>query len=430
MGIKATDQSYIRAKAISVSIVLLLVTAVVWAYFAEVDEITRGAGKVIPASKTQIVQAAETGVVDLINVKVGQFVKKGSLIARLDDTTMSSSLGETMAQKLALEAKLARLEAEQTGLFDTAFTCPETVRSTSLQICENEERLLRARKDNFTNTLEVLQQRKIQREKELDETLASIEQLQGDVELAKQERDLLKPLVESRLAAKTDFLRVERHLNESEGKLQVARASVERIKGAIEEASLQVNELSLQAQKEALNEKTQTLASLAVLEETARGGQDRVARTDIRSPVDGIVNSLAINTIGAFVQSGTVVAEVVPTSQELLVEARISPNDVAFVQSGQKALVKISAYDFSIYGGLSGAVETVTADSLVDPTSGAPYFQVLLKTDKSFLEKDSKTFNISPGMICTVDIITGRKSILNYLLKPINKARQVAMTER
>ena len=169
---------------------------------------------------------------------------------------------------------------------------------------------------------------------------------------------------------------------------------------------------------------------MSVLEETVRGGADRVARTDIRSPVDGVINTLAINTVGSFVQPGALIAEVVPTSDELLVETRISPNDVAFVREGQSALVKITAYDFSIYGGLAAQVATVTADSVVDQNTGEPYFQVLVKTDKAYLENNGKQFKITPGMVSSVDIITGRKTILHYLLKPINKARQEALTER
>jgi adhesin transport system membrane fusion protein len=156
----------------------------------------------------------------------------------------------------------------------------------------------------------------------------------------------------------------------------------------------------------------------------------RVARTDIRSPVDGIINSLAINTIGSFVQPGSEIAEIVPTSEELLIEAQISPRDIAFVRGGLKAKVNVTAYDFSIYGGLDAIVTTVTADSIVDQQSGETFFYVRVKTNKSYLEYQGKKFQISPGMITTIDIITGKKTILHYLLKPLNKARREALTER
>ena len=167
-----------------------------------------------------------------------------------------------------------------------------------------------------------------------------------------------------------------------------------------------------------------------MVDETIRGATDRVARTDIRSPVDGIVNTLELNTLGAFVQPGAVVAGVVPTSETLLVEARVSPSDVAFIRPDQPALIKVTAYDFSIFGGLSGKVSNITADSLVDQNTGEPYYQVRVATDSSTLEKDGKLYSIIPGMICTVEIMTGRKTILAYLMKPINKARDEAMRER
>ena len=206
--------------------------------------------------------------------------------------------------------------------------------------------------------------------------------------------------------------------------------SIKRIEATIVEAKLQVDELGLQLQQEALDELTQALSELSVVDETIRGASDRVARTDIRSPVDGIVNTLELNTVGAFVQPGAVVAGIVPTSETLLVEARVSPRDVAFIRPDQDALIKVTAYDFSIFGGLGGKVSNITADSLVDQNTGEPYYQVRVSTDSSELEKDGKSFSIIPGMICTVEIMTGRKTILSYLLKPINKARDEALRER
>ena len=214
------------------------------------------------------------------------------------------------------------------------------------------------------------------------------------------------------------------------GQLESTRESVERIEASINEATLQIDELALQVQQEALAEKTQALAELSVIEETIRGASDRVARTDIRSPVDGIINTLEVNTIGAYVEPGTVVAGVVPTSDTLLVEARISPRDVAFVRPGQRALIKVTAYDFSIYGGLEGEVSNVSADSLVDQNTGETFYQVRVKTDQAELIRDGRSHAIFPGMVATADIMTGKKTILAYLMKPINKARNEALRER
>jgi adhesin transport system membrane fusion protein len=408
----------------------LFVAFTAWASFAEVDEIARGDGKVIPASKTQIIQASEAGVVQEIAVKIGQIVKKNDLIIRLDNTVNTSSLGEQQAKARALEVRIARLKYEQSGSLAGPFPCPADILSAAPQICDNEQKLLIARRGNFDNKLSVLKSRLDQREKELDEANANSDRLTKSLVVSDQEATLVDSMVKKGLMAKTEQLRVEREQTELNGQLNLNGETIEKIKSSITEAQLQVEELGLQLQQEALDELTQALADLSVVDETIRGATDKVARTDIRSPVDGIVNTMELNTVGAFVQPGAVVAGIVPTSETLLVEARVSPRDVAFIRPDQDALIKVTAYDFSIFGGIEGKVSNITADSLVDQKTGEPYYQVRVATEKSTLERDGKAYSIIPGMICSVDIKTGRKTILNYLLKPINKAREEAMSER
>ncbi|RWK58033.1 HlyD family type I secretion periplasmic adaptor subunit [Mesorhizobium sp.] len=408
----------------------LFVVFVAWASFAEVDEIARGDGKVIPASKTQIIQASEAGVVQEIAVKIGQVVRKNDLIIRLDNTLNTSSLGEQQAKSRALEVRIARLKYEQSGNLAGPFPCPADIQSVAPQICDNEQKLLIARRENFDNKLSVLKSRLDQREKELDEAVANSERLTKNLVVSDEEAKLVGSMVKKGLMARTEQIRVEREQTELNGQLNLSGETVKKIRSTITEAQLQVEELGLQLQQEALDELTQALAELSVVDETIRGATDKVARTDIRSPVDGIVNTLELNTVGAFVQPGSVVAGIVPTSETLLVEARVSPRDVAFIRPDQEALIKVTAYDFSIFGGIEGKVSNITADSLVDEKTGEPFYQVRVATDKSTLERDGKAYSIIPGMICSVDIKTGRKTILSYLLKPINKARQEAMSER
>ncbi|WP_027161457.1 HlyD family type I secretion periplasmic adaptor subunit [Mesorhizobium sp. WSM1293] len=408
----------------------LFVVFVAWASFAEVDEIARGDGKVIPASKTQIIQASEAGVVQEIAVTIGQVVKKNDLIIRLDNTLNTSSLGEQQAKARALEVRIARLKYEQAGNLSGPFPCPQDIQSVAPQICDNEQKLLIARRGNFDNKLSVLKSRLDQREKELAEAEANSDRLAKNLVVSDQEAKLVDAMVKKGLMARTEQLRVEREQTELNGQLNLAGETIKKIKSSITEAQLQVEELGLQLQQEALDDLTQALAELSVVDETIRGATDKVARTDIRSPVDGIVNTLELNTVGAFVQPGAVVAGIVPTSETLLVEARVSPRDVAFIRPDQEALIKVTAYDFSIFGGIEGKVSNITADSLVDQKTGEPYYQVRVATDKSTLQRDGKAYSIIPGMICSVDIKTGRKTILHYLLKPINKAREEAMSER
>ncbi|MDX8482526.1 HlyD family type I secretion periplasmic adaptor subunit [Mesorhizobium sp. VK24D] len=408
----------------------LFVAFTAWASFAEVDEIARGDGKVIPASKTQIIQASEPGVVQEIAVKIGQTVRKNDLIIRLDNSGNTSSLGEEQAKARALQARVARLKYEQSGNVEGSFPCPADIQKVAPEICDNEQKLLVARRENFEVKLSVLKSRLDQREKELDEATANSDRLSKSLAVSDQETALVESMVKKGLMARTEQIRVEREQTDLHGQLNLAGETIKKAQAAITEAQLQVNELGLQLQQEALSDLTQALADLSVVDETIRGATDKVARTDIRSPVDGIVNTLDVNTLGAFVQPGAVVAGIVPTSETLLVEARVSPRDVAFIQPDQDALIKVTAYDFSIFGGIEGKVSNITADSLVDQKTGEPYYQVRVATEKSTLQRNGKTYSIIPGMICSVDIKTGRKTILNYLLKPINKARQEAMSER
>ncbi|MFL0692522.1 MAG: HlyD family type I secretion periplasmic adaptor subunit [Agrobacterium tumefaciens] len=430
MSRPVADTPPFMARMIVVLVASFIVLFLAWAAFAEIDEIARGEGKVIPVSKTQIVQSSEAGVVETIAVQVGQVVRKGELIVQLNNTTTESSLGESVAKARALGAKIARLALEEAGSYDVAFVCPEDVQSVASQVCANEERLFAANKAAYLNKAGVLRERVRQRENELSEAQANIVRLEQNITQATRQYDLMSPLAKKGLVAQTELIALERELTDQRGQITVYQESLERLRGAVEEARLQVEELALQLRQQALTEKAQTLAELSVIDETIRGATDRVSRTDIRSPVDGIVNTLEVNTIGAYVDPGTVIAGIVPTADTLLIEAKISPRDVAFVTRGQKAIVKVTAYDFSIFGGLEGEVANISADSIVDKEKGETFYLVQVKTDQSELMRGGKSYPIIPGMVASAEIMTGRKTILSYLMKPINKAQSVALTER
>ncbi len=430
MSRPVADTPPFMARMIVFLVASLIVLFLAWAAIAEIDEIARGEGKVIPVSKTQIVQSSEAGVVETIAVQVGQVVRKGELIVQLNNTTTESSLGESVAKARALGAKIARLALEEAGSYDVAFVCPDDVLSVASQVCANEERLFAANKASYINKAGVLRERVRQRENELSEAQANIVRLEQNITQATRQYDLMSPLAKKGLVAQTELIALERELTDQRGQITVYQESLERLRGAVEEARLQVEELALQLRQQALTEKAQTLAELSVIDETIRGATDRVSRTDIRSPVDGIVNTLEVNTIGAYVDPGTVVAGIVPTADTLLIEAKISPRDVAFVTRGQKAIVKVTAYDFSIFGGLEGVVTNISADSIVDKDKGETFYLVQVKTDQSELMRGGKSYPIIPGMVASAEIMTGRKTILSYLMKPINKAQSVALTER
>lgn len=424
------DNPPLLARGILALVALVIASFVAWAAIANINEIARGEGKVIPVSKTQIIQSSEPGVVQQIAVVLGQVVRKGQLLVQLDNTTTTSSLGESVAKARALGAKVARLKLEEDGKYDVPFICPEDILSVAKEVCANEAQLFAADRASYKNKLGVLQERVRQRENELGEAHANIDRLQQNIDGAQRQYDLIHPLAQKKLVAQTEVLKVERDLTDQQGQLKVYEESLDRLQGAIQEAKLQLGDLALELRQQALTEKAQALAELSVVDETVRGASDRVKRTDIRSPVDGIVNTLEVNTIGAYVDPGRVIAGIVPTADILLVEAKISPRDVAFVRRGQPAIVKVTAYDFSIFGGLEGVVENISADSLVEKEKGETYYLVQVKTDRSELERDGKSYPIIPGMVASVEIMTGSKTVLSYLMKPINKARTEALTER
>jgi adhesin transport system membrane fusion protein len=424
------DNPPFLARAILGLVALVIASFVAWAAIAKINEIARGEGKVIPVSKTQIIQSSEPGVVQQIAVVLGQVVRKGQLLVQLDNTTTTSTLGESVAKARALGAKVARLKLEEEGKYDEPYNCPQDILAVAKEVCANEAQLFAADRASYTNKLGVLKERVRQRENELSEAHANIDRLTQNIDGAQRQYDLISPLAKKKLVAETEVLKTERDLTDQQGQLKVYQESIDRLQAAVQEAKLQLGDLALELRQQALTDKAQALAELSVVDETVRGASDRVKRTDIRSPVDGIVNTLEVNTIGAYVDPGRVIAGIVPTADTLLVEAKISPRDVAFIRRGQPAIVKITAYDFSIFGGLEGIVENISADSLVEKEKGETYYLVQVKTDKSELSRDGKTYPIIPGMVASVEIMTGSKTVLSYLMKPINKARTEALTER
>lgn len=413
-----------------VIISIFAVVALVWASWAEVDEISRAEGRVIPSGKTQVVQAAEAGVVTDILVRAGERVHQGQQLIQLDDTTTSSSAGEVQARFLALLAQTTRLRAESQGLGTDSFICPADITVSAPEVCDSEIALMTSRAASLAQGTEVLEQRVEQRQRELGETTANEARLNDNLRIARERLTLMEPLAEKGLVAQTTFLDAQREVGDLSGQVAAVTESVARIEAALKEAQLQVDQAVLQFRQDALAELTLGLAELASTQQQLRGAEDRVRRTDIRSPVDGVVNAVEVNTIGGVVAAGEKLLDIVPVSDVLLVEARLRPSDVAFIIPGQEARIKLTAYDFSIYGGLTGHVVNVSADSMVDPNTRETYYLVQIQADRSVLEFRGQELPVLPGMVTSVDILTGKRTVLQYLLKPINKVRQEAFSER
>ena len=400
----------IVASAIGFALFLL------WASLAQVDEVTTGQGKVIPSSKIQTIQSAEPATISELLVRSGQRVAKGELLARLDNPTSQSEVGQIEAETESLQQRAARLQAEGTGSANTVGGEEATLSAVRRQALSSRVAGLRASAE--------------QRRREASEAQATINSLQGSLALAQRQVGMLEPLAAKNIVPQTELLDARREVVDLQGRINAAREQQSRALAAVREAQAQASEADFSFRQEALNERSQINAKIAVNEQSLRGAQGRVGRMELRSPVEGVVNDVQVTTIGGFVQPGQKVMEVVPLGDKLLVETRVKPSDIAFIKVGDKALVKVTAYDFSIYGGLEGRVVQVSADAIYDEVERQSYFNVIVETNRSYLEADGRKLPITPGMMTDTQIITGRKSVLNYLLKPVLKARSEALRER
>jgi len=394
---------------------------IVWSSLAQVDEVTRGMGKVIPSSKAQLVQAADPALVSEILVRGGQSVKKGQLLVRLDDAEASSQLGQLQTENERLSVRAERLRQEASG---GTLGCEEGT------LCAEERRLQVVRQATARSQENALAAAVEQRRRDLSEGQATAKSLENSLRLAQEQVSMLSPLAQRGIVPQTDLLTAQREVVDVQGRLSAAREGVARAQAAVQQAQADLSSARLEFRQQALSERSDVETRIAVNQETIRGAEAKKDRNELRSPVDGIVNDVQITTVGGFVSPGEMLMQVVPIGEKLLVEARIRPSDIAFIKVGDRANVNVTAYDFSIYGGLRGIVQQVSADSVFDEAEREAYYVVLIETDRSFISKGDQKLPILPGMICNVEIVTGRKSVLSYILSPVEKALDQAFTER
>ena len=403
---------------------LTIAVLLVWAAWAELDEVTRGEGKVIPSRQIQILQSLDGGIVSEILAREGQVVKTGDLLLKVDPTRMVSSLRENQSQYLSLLAKAARLRALAEG---SRFVPPEEVLKQAPLLVEQERALYESRRAELDATVGVARQQSSQRSQELISVRARREQASQSFTLTARELELTRPLVKSGAVSDVELLRLERDVARYRGERDSANSDIPRLEAAVAESNRKIQEVELTFRNVARSELSETSAKLSALSEGSTALEDRVKQTEIRSPVNGTVKQLRVNTVGGVVQPGKDLIELVPSDDALLLEARVVPRDIAFLRPGQKALVKFTAYDFAVYGGLEATLEQISADSVIDEKGNA-FFVVKVRTLASTIGQ--KNLPIIPGMVAEVDILTGKKSVLAYLMKPILRAKSNAMTER
>ncbi|AOE63252.1 HlyD family type I secretion periplasmic adaptor subunit [Pseudomonas corrugata] len=409
------------------SIIAFFVFLVLWANFAVVDEVTKGDGKAIPSSKIQKIQNLEGGIVAELFVKEGQIVEAGAPLIRLDDTRFASNVGETEADRLSMLLRVERLSAE---VDDRPLNFPADVLKAVPRQAASEESLYISRRQQLHDEIGGLQEQLVQRQQELREFISKQAQYRSGLALQRQEINMSEPLVAQGAVSPVEVLRLKRAEVETRGQLDATTLAIPRAESAIKEVQRKIDETRGKFRSEALTQLNEARTDLNKAQATGKALEDRVSRTLVTSPVRGIVNKMLVNTIGGVIQPGSDLAEIVPLDDTILVEAKIRPQDIAFLHPGQDATVKFTAYDYTIYGGLKAKLEQIGADTVTDEDKKTTYYIIKLRTERSHLGTDDKPLLIIPGMVASVDIITGKKTVLSYLLKPIIKARAEALHER
>lgn len=420
----ASQQQAKGSRILLWSSLLCVLVLLIWASLGYIDEVVRGQGKVVPSRQVQVVQSLDGGVVEEILVRPGQRVDAGQVLLRLDPTRSTASLGENKAETLALKAKAARLEALATG---EPFKAPDDVLKQAPNVVEMERRVWESKTQELQTAVNIARDQFNQRQQELRETMANRDQAASSCSLTSEELRVTKPLLSSGAVSEVDLLRLQRDVARFCGEAKAAGAQIGRIQAAIQEAERKVQESELNARNLARVELSETRGKLSSLEQGQLALQDRVKLAEVRSPVRGTVNNLMANTVGGVVQPGKDILDIVPMDDTLLLEVQINPKDIGFLHFGQKAEVKFTAYDFAIYGGLAGKVEQIAANTITDE-KGNSFYIVKVRTDRAHVGDDSRP--IIPGMQAEVHILTGQRTLMQYLLKPILRAKANAFTER
>jgi adhesin transport system membrane fusion protein len=419
----------------SSSLLLIVILSVfvsffVWASIAEVDDLTRADGRVIPSAHLQIIQNLEGGIVQSLNVRQGENVESGQLIASLSATQFGADRDSRRQQINSLEAKVSRLTAEATG-GDLVFSLE--VLSSGVEYTSQERAEYEARRSRLAGEISVLDSQLQQRNREAEDTRNLMQTSQNNLASARQELGIVSRMVEKGLEPRIELVRIQGKITELEGRVESAKIAIPRLEAAIEEVRGKKEQTVRQFKSDAASELGKIMVELRTMQMAMPALTDKVDRTEIRAPVKGILNRLLITTIGGVVRPGETIAEIVPADDQMVIEARIKPKDIGFVQPGMTARIKLTAYDYSIFGSMKGVVTQISADALPSEDRSQPnsfYFLARVETATSSFEAFGRKLPVIPGMQAQVDIITGNKTILTYLAKPVVAVKENAFRER
>ena len=405
---------------------VLIAVLILWAAWAEVDEVANGQGQVIPSQRTQDIEHLEGGILEEVLVSEGDMVNKDDALARIYNEASASQYRDALGKSLEQRVGIARLEAvlaDREPVFDAE------LQARAPQIIRDQMQIHTARDRQYRAELDMLDFQHQQKEQDVQEQKKRLEQVESNLRLSREQLHIADGLMKRQLYSRVDFINLQQKVVSLEGDQAALQSSIPKAQAAAEEALQKYQFRLAELRGMAAEELNKRRTELASLQETMVAGSDRVARTTLRSPVRGIVKQIRQNTLGGVVKPGVPIMDVVPIDDSLLVEVHVRPADIAFIHQGQKAMIKISAYDFSIYGGLPGKVEQISADTLEDKR-GDLYYRVKVRTQENAITYKGEHLPIIPGMICTADILTGKKTVLDFLLKPILKAKQNALRER
>jgi adhesin transport system membrane fusion protein len=402
---------------------------IIWANFAELDTRVQAQGRVIPSSKVKQIQNLEGGIVKELFVKEGDIVKADQKLLIIDNIKSKGSLEEKKAKYFSLVARAVRLKAEANA---KKFDSTDISSIVPQEYIESEYNLYLSSRSKLKSKITVFQDQIQQKNNTLAEAKSKLKFASRSIKLIQEEVLMKEPLVRQGIESKPDFLRLKRELGDKKNDYHTVRLSIPRIQAEIREIKNKIISTKEEFKNEAREKLSQTLADVSQTREIKKALENEVGRTNVVSPVDGIVKKIEVTTIGQVIKSGNSILEIVPVDDKLLLEVKVKPKDIAFVYPGQEANVKVTAYDFPIYGGLKGEVLSIGADSIIEKSSKGEqsYFLITIKTDKNYVEKDGKKGVIMPGMVVSADILTGKKTVISYLMKPITRAKENALKER
>ncbi|WP_439150682.1 HlyD family type I secretion periplasmic adaptor subunit [Sulfitobacter sp.] len=420
-------RSSIRSSLLLLAIISMIIVGLLWASVTELEEVTRGNGRIVPPSNIQVVQSVETGVLTALHAREGDIVEEGALLMELDRTMLTSQYAQELQRARALQSRISRLEAEIAG--HDVLDLPPDLISASIAVARTEIALFEARRAELAAEIDVLERQRIQSQQQRVEGEIEVTSAKSAMEMIDQEIAMMRPLVERQMEPETTLLDLSRQRSDVDGRLARSEAALVRYGASLDEIDDQIAALRARFRSQALNDLALANAELAELETRLPALEQRVARSEIRAPVRGVVNQINLTTIGGVAQAGEPMVEIVPLDDTVLVEAYIRPSDIAFLYPGQPVKVKITAYDYSRYGGLEGEIVRIGADAVQRPDRDEQAFVVEIRTSSNILDADDRVVEITPGMVAEVDILAGSRTVLEYLTTPIVRVKDRAFRE-